>query len=335
MTKQKKKFYVVWKGKETGVFDSWDDCKRQIQGFTGAQYKSFKTKEAAESAFNEESPSQFLPKGKGDKFGYMMADPILYNLLKNFSSEHRKTPTQSESILWNCLKGGQMDGFHFRRQHIVGKYIADFVCLEKNLVIEIDGLIHQLPVNKESDEERTKWLSEHGLTVLRFKNEEIIFKVEKVLEQIKEKLKVLPFGKDLGWAVGFPVLESISVDAAFDGDVMEYKGVYTKTKKVLFHLGPFEDATNNIGEFLAIVHALGYLKKQNSAASVYSDSLTAITWVKKMHAKTKLVITPANKSLFYLIERAEKWLRENKYPNRLLKWETKAWGENPADFGRK
>ena len=210
MAKPKPKYYVVWKGKETGVFDSWEKCKKQIQSFTGAEYKSFKTKEAAERAF-QKSPKEFI-----------------------------------------------------------GKHV---------------------------------------------------FESELTPEQLTR--------------IGKPILESISVDAAYNGKEMEYKGVYTKTKQQLFHLGPFEDATNNIGEFLAIVHAIGYLKKQKSSAPVYSDSLTAMSWVKNKKAKTKLVTTLANKSLFYLLERAEKWLRENKYPNRLLKWETKAWGEIPADFGRK
>ena len=210
MAKPKKKFYVVWRGKETGVFDSWEKCKKQIQGFTGAQYKSFVNKEAALSAFDK-SPKDFIGK----------------------------------DVFTTALSG----------------------------------------------------------------------------EELKK--------------IGKPILESVSVDAAFNGKEMEYKGVYTKTKQELFKSGTFEDATNNIGEFLAIVHALGYLKKQKSSAPVYSDSLTAMSWVKNMHAKTKLVTTKANQSLFYLIDRAEKWLRENKYPNRLLKWETKAWGENPADFGRK
>lgn len=210
MAKPKKKYYVVWKGKETGVFASWEDCKKQVQGFEGAQYKSFKTKEAAERAFNKPS--------------------------------------------------------------------NDFIGKD-------------------------------------------VFEPELSVEQLQK--------------IGMPITESICVDAAYNGKEMEYKGVYTKTKQELFKSGIFEDATNNLGEFLAIVHALGYLKKQKSAAPVYSDSLTAIHWVKLGHANTKLKTSPANKSLFYLIERAEKWLRSTKYPNRLLKWETKAWGENPADFGRK
>ena len=234
MAKPKPKYYVVWKGKQTGVFSSWDDCKKQIQGFTGAVYKSFKTKEAAVNAY-QRSPKEFIGK----------------------------------------------DAFESELSH----------------------------------------------------------------EQLAK--------------IGKPILESISVDAAFDGDVMEYKGVYTKTKQELFKMGPFEGATNNIGEFLAIVHALALLQKQNrdpavaptlkgekqdsskhplgrgAALPVYSDSVTAIHWVKTQRANTKLKRRAENNSLFYLIERAEKWLHSNKYPNRLLKWETKAWGENPSDFGRK
>jgi len=207
---EKRKYYVVWKGTETGIFDSWAKCKKQIDGYAGAKYKSFKTKQAAESAF-EKSPNDFIGK---DTF-----QPEL-------------TPEQLSKI-------------------------------------------------------------------------------------------------------GNPDLESLAVDAAFDGEVMEYRGMYTKTKQVLFKMGPFEGATNNIGEFLAIVHALGYLKKQKSSVPVYSDSVTAMHWVKIHKANTKLKPTPENKSLFYLIERAEEWLKANKYPNKLLKWETKAWGEIPADYGRK
>ena len=150
------------------------------------------------------SPSPTLPKGKGAEPGYRMADPILYKLLKAFVEEHRKTPTEAESILWRYLKGDGIDANHFRRQHIIGRYITDFVCLKKNLVIEVDGLIHQLPDNKEKDEIRTQWLNEKGFKVIRFKNEEIIGNIDATLKQISDTLKVLPFGKDLGWAAIHP-----------------------------------------------------------------------------------------------------------------------------------
>jgi ribonuclease HI len=132
-------------------------------------------------------------------------------------------------------------------------------------------------------------------------------------------------------------LNSICVDAASSGNPgrMEYRGVDTKTQKVLFHQGTFNQATNNIGEFLALVHGLGFLKKQNSSRAIYSDSRTAMSWVRKRHCNTKLKKTKQNEVVFDLIKRAETWLRENTYNTQILKWETKQWGEIPADFGRK
>jgi ribonuclease HI len=134
-----------------------------------------------------------------------------------------------------------------------------------------------------------------------------------------------------------PVLKSICVDAACSGNpgVMEYRGVDTVTGKEIFRQGPFDDATNNIGEFLAIVHALAFLKNQNSNIPVYSDSNTAFSWIKSKNAMTKLDKTYKNDKVFELIERAEIWLRNNKYENQVLKWKTEIWGEIPADFGRK
>ena len=135
----------------------------------------------------------------------------------------------------------------------------------------------------------------------------------------------------------FPDYNSISVDAASSGNpgIMEYQGVDTKTKKLLFNLGPFKQGTNNIGEFLALVHGLGYLKQKNVAFPIYSDSKIAMSWVKAGQCRTNLPISAENQQLFDLVKRAEKWLKENKYATQILKWETKAWGEIPADFGRK
>jgi len=137
--------------------------------------------------------------------------------------------------------------------------------------------------------------------------------------------------------IGKPIMDSIAVDAAWNtatGD-MEYQGTYLATKQRIFLQGPFKDATNNIGEFLAIVHGLAYLQKKGSDLPIYSDSRTAIAWVKKKHANTKLALTPRNKPVFEMLQRAERWLAENKFTNKILKWETEYWGENPADFGRK
>lgn len=137
--------------------------------------------------------------------------------------------------------------------------------------------------------------------------------------------------------IGLPNYHSISVDAASSGNpgIMEYQGVDTKTKKVLFKMGPFQQGTNNIGEFLALVHGLAQLKKEGSDKLIYTDSRTAMSWVRKKHCNTKLEQKPTNESLFKLVGRAEKWLNTNDYETTIVKWETKAWGEIPADFGRK
>ena len=213
MSKKKKKYYTVWKGHKTGVFETWDDCKAQIKDFEGAQYKSFATFDAAKKA----------------------------------------------------LKGNYKD--------FIGK-------------------------NKK-------------------------FTSELSLEQLKK--------------IGQPNYNSISVDAASSGNPgkMEYRGVDTKTKKQLFIQGPFEEGTNNIGEFLAIVHGLALLKKNNSNRIIYTDSRTAIIWVKKKTCNTKLERNDKNKTLFELVDRAVNWLKTNTYNTVIVKWETKAWGEVPADFGRK
>lgn len=133
------------------------------------------------------------------------------------------------------------------------------------------------------------------------------------------------------------ISESIAVDAACSGNpgLMEYRGVFVGDGVEIFHMGPMPDGTNNIGEFLAIVHALALLKNKKSALPIYSDSVNAIKWIEKKKCNTKLEQTTINRPIFELIERAEKWLHSNSYTNPILKWETKLWGEIPADFGRK
>lgn len=132
-------------------------------------------------------------------------------------------------------------------------------------------------------------------------------------------------------------LDSIAVDAGCSGNpgLLEYRGIYLRTGKEIFHQGPFEHGTNNIGEFLAIVHALALLKKNNSNMTVYSDSMVAQKWVREKKCKTKLEKNDKNSVLHTLIERAEAWLAANSYTNPVVKWQTEKWGEIPADFGRK
>lgn len=210
---KKPKFYVVWKGRETGVFTSWDDCKAQTNGFDGAVFKSFESKELAEKAFHSSSD--------------------------------------------------------------------DYVGKQKKV-------IHKL-----SPEELRR------------------------------------FGK--------PIENAIAVDGAWDNTtgLVEYQGVYIKTGEMLFHIGPLEDGTINMVEFLAIVHALALCKQWYWKVPIYSDSKIALGWVREKKSRTNHPPSEKNKKLFEMLARAEKWLENNTYENELLKWETKAWGENPADFGRK
>lgn len=134
-------------------------------------------------------------KGASGAQHWQTADPITYSHLKDFVKKMRhENPTQAEEILWNALKGKQLKGYKFRRQHIIGSYIADFICLKENLIIEVDGLIHQLPENKANDEERTRWLEEQGFKVVRFTNIEIISQLDVVLKNILEALKTPPLG---------------------------------------------------------------------------------------------------------------------------------------------
>ena len=133
-----------------------------------------------------------------------------------------------------------------------------------------------------------------------------------------------------------PVLDSLAVDAACSGNpgVMEYQGVYVANRQQVFHYtAPV--GTNNIGEFLGIVHGLSYLKKHHLNQIIYTDSKTAISWVKRKECRSKLPITPQTADLWNLVRRAEAWLQSNTYDTEIRKWDTDHWGEIPADFGRK
>lgn len=217
MAKKKPKFYVVWEGHSPGVFRSWDECQKQIVGFSNARYKSFDSLAKAEQAFGESADAHW-GKGGGKK----------------------KSATPSA----------------------------------------------------------------------------------KTLEELQ--------------ALGVE-LDAICVDAACKGNPgpLEYQGVELETNIHLFHMGPYAEGTVNIGEFLAIVHALALLKPKRPDQTIYSDSRIGMSWVKQAKCKTKLPQTVANKRLFEHVRRAEKWLRENGVSNPILKWETSKWGEIPADFGRK
>ena len=132
-------------------------------------------------------------------------------------------------------------------------------------------------------------------------------------------------------------MNCVAVDAACSGNPgpMEYRGVYLLTGQEIFHFGPVH-GTNNVGEFLAIVHALALMKQKGICMTIYSDSRNAISWIKQKKCKTQLERTSRTEELFQMIERAETWLKTHTYSEiPVLKWETEKWGEVPADFGRK
>ena len=219
---KKSKYYVVWEGLAPGVYNSWEECRLQVEGYRGAKYKAFDSQVEAIEAF-------------------------------------RGAPSEHIGIL-------QQMSAHHNPQTVV----------------------------KKSKKEPKVWSD----TVIR---------------------------------------NSLAVDAACSGNPgrMEYRGVYVATGVEVFRIGPMEQGTNNIGEFLALVHGLALLKKMGNNMPLYSDSRNAMLWVRQKQCKTKLERTEVNKPIFDLIERAEAWLKNNTYTTRIIKWETEHWGEIPADFGRK
>ena len=222
---KKQKYYVVWQGKQPGIYTSWDECKAQVAGVQGAQYKSFDTLAEAEAASR-------LP----------------YNSVVNQNTPNiQNTP--------------------------------------RNPILFID---------------------QNGMTAVR------------------------------EGAQNPPVLDALAVDAACSGNpgTMEYQGIYIPTRTRVFHYIA-ERGTNNIGEFLAIVHGLSYLKKHHLNQIIYSDSANAISWVRQKQCKSKLPVDEKTAELWDYIHRAENWLRTNSYTTEIRKWDTDNWGEIPADFGRK
>ncbi len=150
------------------------------------------------------------------------------------------------------------------------------------------------------------------------------------------KKQASPLPKQTARTSYLPITDSIATDAACSGNpgLMEYRGVYVATGKTIFYYKhPY--GTNNIGEFLGIVHGLSYLKRRGLSQPLYTDSVNAIKWVEQKKCKTKMERNEKNKDLFDYIARAEKWLQENTYTTEIIKWDTQSWGEIPADFGRK
>lgn len=285
------------------------------------------------------------------KFVYETANGANYDLLCAYADYNKSHPTEAESIIWDLLKAKSINGHKFRRQHIIKDYIVDFVCLHKKLVIEIDGQYHLEDNQIVKDKSRTEDLQNSGYTVVRFSNEEVIGNTAEVIKNIKKLLmEVIPPNaspkKDSaqkapstwrGLEEAGVCTDAWAVDAACSGNPgpMEYQAIDLQTGARVFHFGPMK-GTNNIGEFLAIVHALALMQQQGLYDKIiYSDSYNAILWVNKRQCKTKLERTPETEPLYQIIARAERWLQTHQWRNPIIKWETQKWGEVPADFGRK
>ena len=168
----------------------------------------------APSRWEVEDQSESL--AEEETVGYRYADPIFYSLLKEFSLKHRSNPTQAEDVLWNLLKSKKLEDYKFRRQHIIDRFIADFVCLKEKLIIEIDGLIHQLPENQISDQQRTKVLNRLGFEVIRFTNDQVVHETNDTLSNIlsalrkqKEKESLLNISSPTGGQGAAPVIISL------------------------------------------------------------------------------------------------------------------------------
>lgn len=160
----------------------------------------------------------------------------------------------------------------------------------------------------------------------------------------KQENKTFTSKADWGWVKKYkpqesaPIQNALAVDAACSGNPgdMEYRGVFVQTGQEIFKSPVYKCGTNNIGEFLAIVHGLALIKKQGlKDIIIYSDSVTAQGWVKKKKCNTKIIPGPNNQKVFERIQAAERWLAENDYTTPIHKWDTDHWGEIPADFGRK
>jgi ribonuclease HI len=209
-----RKFYVVWVGHSPGIYDTWEECKQQTEGYPGAKFKAFSSQEAATKAY----------RGKPEDH---------YDMIRAIAS-------------------------------------------------------HREIVNYE--------------------------------------------------AIPEIVRDSVAVDGACSKNPgpMEYRCVDVMTGAELFHIGPLEDGTNNVAEYLALIHALALLKKQgNGHTAVYSDSRTALSWLRNRGNKSKLKRTVRNGYIFELLQRADAWIQSNADYNRVIKWDTDNWGEIPADFNRK
>jgi len=278
-----RKFYVVWKGNATGVFDSWEEAELQVSGYPDAQYRSYKTQEEAVEAFRK---------------GYDQ-DSLISEINKQVAELNK----QGHSIVWKPGVG-----------EVKKTDASSQIALElKAVAATLNKADSPIEVASQAKE------------------------VSPVKETSPAPKTLAQKAAENNSAVKPYITRSIAVDGACSGNPGpgEYRGVYVETGQELFHFGPIAGATNNIMEFLAIVHGLGFLEKQKLYIPIYTDSISAQAWIRQGICKTQIEETEENAQLFDMIRRAETWLRTHSFRVNIYKWETKIWGEIPADFHRK
>ena len=165
-----------------------------------------------------EVQAPLTPEGGAAQFVDMQtwetASPVLYDLLKDKAKEMRNRPTEAEKMLWNVLSNKGIDNYKFRRQHIIGEYIVDFVCLEKRLIIEVDGSIHNQPEQIEHDKKRTEWLESKGFRIVRYSNRQIVNDILNSAESIRKELSTNLVALPSGAGGAFLTLRQQSVKTA-------------------------------------------------------------------------------------------------------------------------
>ncbi len=280
--------------------------------------------------------------------------------LKRRAAEDKLFATTDDQALWAVLKGLAARG-KFVRQYVVAPYIADFACPSRRLIVELSGKYHFRGEQPADEAERRAALNAMGYTVVTVGPEEVAAHPRRVARQINDIIRnmEISYPKQPKQAPAQPTAATAAaatpashtplplpsevtpnawaVDAACSGNPgpMEYQGIDLATGQQVFHYGPVH-GTNNIGEFLAIVHALALWDKQGiTGKTLYSDSYNAILWVKKKQCRTKLERNANTEPLYQVIARAEQWLRTHPLRVPIVQWDTRRWGDIPADFGRK
>jgi len=356
MSDSPKKFYVVWEGRQPGIYNDWQSCSQQIEGFPSAKYKSFPNHEIAKTAFSMGCEKYYCQGGKQKILENLsvQTDSVCVDvcLISKELMQYKAIETFSQKEVFASQPFQFLEKYHPFYIN-VGQFLATAETLavfferQENTTIYTDNSVivswvknqqvnTKLPRNEENLPilekigEAVDWLKSHAYqNQVKFWDSKVWGSFPKVCQfpptstQSHQQDQINP--------------NSLCVDATGDGapGAMEYRGVETVSQQVIFHK-KFSIGTSNIGEFLAIVHALALLQQTGKTdTTVYSDSTLAIDWVKTKKAKIELVRNAETEPIYQLLERAETWLCSHTYSNPLLKWHTEIWGDISAYLGRK